>query len=45
VALYRQPAAWQRLQIAGMRADVGWQTSAAEYAALYRRLVRPQEPA
>ena len=39
VALYRRPAAWQRLQAAGMRADVGWGTSAAEYAALYRRLV------
>ena len=23
---------------AGMRSDVGWQTSAADYAALYRRL-------
>jgi len=40
--LYRQPAAWQRMQRAGMRADVGWQNSAAEYAALYRRLLRPK---
>ena len=45
VALYRQPAAWRRMQIAGMGADVGWQTSAAEYAALYRRLCRTPETA
>jgi len=43
VALYRQPEFWQRMQLAGMRADVGWQSSAAEYAALYRRLPRPKE--
>lgn len=43
VALYRQPAAWRRIQQAGMRADVGWQTSATEYASLYRRLARPKE--
>ncbi len=44
VQLHRQGAVWARLQQAGMRADVGWQTSAAEYAALYRRLrgTRPQ---
>jgi starch synthase len=40
VALYRQPEIWRRMQLAGMRADVGWQTSAAEYARLYRRLYR-----
>ena len=44
-ALYRQPAAWRRMQTAGMGADVGWQTSAAEYAALYRRLCRTPETA
>ena len=38
VRLYAQPEVWQRMQINGMRADVGWQASAAEYAALYRRL-------
>jgi starch synthase len=42
--LYRQPAAWRRLQLAGMRADVGWQQSAADYAALYRRLPLPDLP-
>ena len=44
VQLHHQPEVWQRMQRAGMRADVGWQTSAAEYAALYRRLVQPKEP-
>ena len=41
VALYRQPAVWRRMQLAGMRCDVGWQSSAAEYAALYRSLPLP----
>lgn len=40
VALYRQREVWQRMQRAGMQADVGWRASAAEYAALYRRLPR-----
>jgi len=40
VALYRQPEVWQRMQRAGMRADVGWRASAADYAALYQRLPR-----
>ena len=40
VALYRQPEVWQRMQRAGMRADVGWRASAADYAALYERLPR-----
>jgi starch synthase len=43
VALHRQPEVWRRIQLAGMAADVGWQTSAAEYARLYRRLPRPKE--
>jgi starch synthase len=43
VQLYRQPAVWRRMQQAGMRCDVGWQRSAADYAALYRRLPQPQE--
>jgi starch synthase len=45
VALYRQPLVWRRLQQAGMRSDVGWSASAAEYAALYRRLPLPKGPA
>lgn len=43
VALYRQGAVWQRMQRAGMQADVGWRASAAEYAALYGRLPRAKE--
>jgi starch synthase len=38
VHLFRARDAWRRMQEAGMQADVGWQSSAAEYAALYRRL-------
>ncbi len=38
VRLYRQPALWRRMQSNGMKAQVDWQSSAAEYAALYRRL-------
>jgi starch synthase len=41
LAMYRRPEIWRGMQRAGMRADVGWQASAAEYAALYRRLARP----
>ena len=36
--LYRQPILWRRLQQTSMRQDFGWQTPAAEYAALYRAL-------
>ena len=42
VQLHGQREVWECMQRAGMRADVGWQTSAAEYAALYRRLVQPK---
>ncbi len=44
VQLYRQPGVWRRMQQAGMRADVGWATSAAAYAALYRRLLPVRVP-
>ena len=37
-ALYRDPAAWSALQLSGMRTDVSWQRSAADYAAIYRRI-------
>jgi starch synthase len=43
VALHRRPAVWRAIQQAGMRADVGWGASAAEYAALYRRLNLPKD--
>ncbi|SEJ58792.1 starch synthase [Sphingobium sp. AP50] len=39
VDLYRDKAAWQAMQRAGMRADVSWTHSAARYAALYRSLI------
>ena len=42
VQLYSQPDVWRRIQRAGMGADVGWRSSAAEYAALYRRLLLPR---
>jgi starch synthase len=41
VALFRRPEVWQRMQAAGMGAEVGWAASASEYAALYRRLAVP----
>ncbi len=40
VALYRQPAAWARLQGNAMRCDVSWTRSAARYAALFRDIAR-----
>jgi starch synthase len=38
LALYREPARWQRLQRAGMARDFGWGRAAAEYARLYARI-------
>ncbi|MEK8033015.1 glycogen synthase GlgA [Ideonella sp. DXS29W] len=35
--LHADRPTWQRLQRAGMLSDVGWEASAARYAALYRR--------
>ncbi len=39
VDLINRPEEWRRLQTNGMRADVGWMSSALEYAALYEKLV------
>ncbi|TCS71672.1 starch synthase [Sulfuritortus calidifontis] len=39
LALYRDAAAWKRLQVAGMKRDFSWEKSAAEYAELYRGMV------
>jgi starch synthase len=36
--LFREPLAWRRLQLAGMKRDSGWKTSAAKYIALYEEL-------
>ncbi len=38
IRLYADKPAWQALQKSGMRADFGWEASAAAYADLYRRL-------
>ena len=38
VALYHQPAAWQAMQRAGMKADFSWNESGRLYADLYREL-------
>lgn len=45
VHLHRQKGVWQDLQRAGMRADVGWDVSAAAYATLYRRLTQAKDTA
>lgn len=39
VEVYRQPDQWARLQANAMAHPVGWETSAAAYAALYDRLL------
>ncbi|HEY5636960.1 MAG TPA: glycogen synthase GlgA [Burkholderiales bacterium] len=36
-AVYRSPTRWQALQRSAMARDAGWDPSAAEYLALYRR--------
>ncbi|MCI0341347.1 MAG: glycogen synthase GlgA [Planctomycetales bacterium] len=45
--LFRDPAAWGRLVAAGMAEDWSWDRSAADYAALYRTMLRrpPRRPA
>ena len=40
IRLYDDKAGWARIQKTGMAADFGWDASAAQYAALYRQLVR-----
>jgi starch synthase len=39
VALHRQPQDWAAIQRQGMKADVSWDRSAAQYAALFASLV------
>ncbi len=39
LAVYRDPVRWMRMVRKGMAKDFSWQASAAEYSALYRRLV------
>ena len=38
IALYREPKAWRRLQIAALGRDFSWEKSAQEYLTLYRSL-------
>jgi starch synthase len=40
VGLWRDEAAWRKIQLNGMQADVGWDRPAARYAALYRGITR-----
>ena len=40
VHLYADPEAWRRVQRNAMQHPVGWETSAAAYAELYRELLR-----
>ncbi len=39
VHLYHQPGCWTSIRRQGMKADVSWDRSAADYAALFRELV------
>jgi starch synthase len=38
--VWRDSAAWERMQRNAMKAEVGWARSAAQYAALFRELVK-----
>jgi starch synthase len=42
-ALFRDQRRWREMQRCGMRADVSWQRSAAQYAALFRSLSGAEE--
>ncbi|MFZ5861554.1 MAG: glycogen synthase GlgA [Nitrospirota bacterium] len=46
LAARRERAAWKRIMIAGMRADFGWDQSAAHYVSAYRRALSqpPRRP-
>jgi starch synthase len=36
---YRQPRAWRRIQLNGMKKDFSWARSAAEYVKVYKRVI------
>ena len=40
LALFADTEAWRRLQIAGMRRDFSWESSARQYVGLYDQLIR-----
>ncbi len=44
LALWRDPASWNRLQSQAMAVDVSWKRPAQQYAALYRELVAQSAP-
>jgi starch synthase len=37
--LFEDEAAWRKVQMAAMKSDVSWQTSAGQYASLYKTLI------
>ena len=37
--VYREPHAWRRLQLSGMKKDFSWDRSAAEYVRVYKRVI------
>ena len=39
VSAYADPSGWQAIQRRGMGKDFSWKASAADYSALYRRLL------
>jgi starch synthase len=42
VAVFAEPVAWRRLQLAGMARDFSWDRSAREYLQIYKRLAAAQ---
>ncbi len=45
LSTYRRTAAWQRLQVRGMRKDFSWDRSAEEYVKVYKRVIAGRRPA
>lgn len=41
---YRNPVAWRRIQVAGMRLDHSWDVSAREYVRVYERALDGRRP-
>jgi starch synthase len=41
--LYRDPARWKRMQLAGMAKDFSWDASAREYLKLYKTITAPEK--
>ncbi|MEM1346186.1 MAG: starch synthase, partial [Pseudomonadota bacterium] len=39
IALHAEPGRWKTMRAQAMAQSVGWERSAAEYAALYREMV------